>query len=211
MQKKNIALCIPSGKLVDFSFFKSYANSIGRLMIAYNCVALTVASPMIFENRNEILRQASKIEESTPGFLLDYLVWIDNDIVFNFEQVQELISHLEKGRDFISGVYFNPNGNGIRPVAYWKDGESYKWLEESELKGLMEVDAVGFGFCAIKMDAVRRMVQKHFPRPFNLRLLDAGSLVTEDLLFCERLKELGYKIWLDASIVVKHAKGYLPR
>jgi len=121
-----------------------------------------------------------------------------------------LIDYLDE-KDFISGTYYNRLDDGIRPVAYFQDGERYKWLEESELKGLMEVDSVGFGFCAFKTDLARKLFEKFKPRPFDLRPLDDGSLVTEDQLFCERLKEIGVKIWLDSDLVVKHAKGYLPR
>ncbi|MAG17930.1 MAG: hypothetical protein CL944_00470 [Candidatus Diapherotrites archaeon] len=209
--KKNIAICIPSGRFVDFSFFKSFAQNIGNLMLTYNTAVFTVASPMIFENRNELMRRTFKFEETNPGFLFDYILWLDNDIVFNFKQIQKLISHLDSGKDFVSGVYFNPLDDGIRPVAYYANGERYKWLEESELNGFIEVDAVGFGFCAFKMDIARRAFEKFKPRPFDLRPLDDGSLVTEDQVFCERAKELGYKIFLDSELIVKHAKGYLPR
>ncbi len=212
--KKNLCICIPSGRFVDFGFFKSITNNLGSIMLQWNTVTLTVASPMIFANRNELLRKAFALEEKTPGFLIDYMLWIDNDIVFDFEQVKKLISHLENGKDFISGTYFNPLNDGIKPVAYWKDNEKegrYKWLEEKELNSLMEVDAVGFGFCAMKMDLVRRVANKFNPRPFDLRNLENGGLVTEDQIFCERAKELGYKIFLDSDLVVKHAKGYLPQ
>lgn len=209
MSKKNVALCVPSGRFVDFSFFKSFANNIGKLMLTYNVAVFTVASPMIFENRNEILRRAFEFEKKN-AFNFDYMLWIDNDIVFNFEQVKKLIDYLDE-KDFISGTYYNPLDDGIRPVAYFKNGDRYKWLEESELNGLIEVDAVGFGFCAFKMELAKKVFEKYKPRPFDLRPLDDGSLVTEDQLFCERLKELDVKIWLDSDLVVKHAKGYLPR
>jgi len=209
--KKNLAICVPSGRSVDFGFFKSFALNIGQIMMTWNTVPLTVASPMIFENRNEITRKAFRVEETTPNFLIDYLLWVDNDIVFSFDHVKKLIEHLENGKDFISGTYYNPVENGIKPVAYHADKERYKWLDESELNGVIEVDAVGFGFCAMKMDVMRKVFDKHKPRPFELRYIDDGSVATEDQVFCERAKELGYKIYLDSDLVVKHAKGYLPR
>lgn len=209
--KKNLALCVPSGRFVDFGFFRSFANSIGQLMLSYNTAVFTVGSPMIFENRNEIARKALLAEETTPGLLFDYMLWIDNDIVFTFEQVQTLLRHLENGKEFASGVYYNPHEKEIKPVAYLREGERYKWLSGKDLNGVMEVDAIGFGFCAFRMDLMRRVFSKHKPRPFNLRQLGDGSLITEDQVFCERAKELGVKIWLDTSIVVRHAKGYLPR
>lgn len=208
--KTNLAICIPSGRQVDFSFFKSYAQSIGQLMLNYNAATFTVASPMIFENRNEIARNVLAFE-SKSGVKFDFMLWIDNDIVFSFEQAQKLLSYLDSGKEFVSGLYYNPKGAEILPVAYRADGERYKWLGQMDLNGLMEVDAVGFGFCAFKMDLMRRVFEKFKPRPFNLRQLDDGSLVTEDQLFCERAKELGAKVWLDSTIILKHAKGYLPR
>ena len=114
-------------------------------------------------------------------------------------------------KDFVSGTYFNPVGDEIKPVAYFKNNERYKWLEEKDLNGVMEVDAIGFGFCAMKMDLARRVFNKFKPRPFDLRPLDDGSIITEDQVFSERAKELGYKIFLDSGLIVKHAKGYLPR
>ncbi|HZX20263.1 MAG TPA: glycosyltransferase [archaeon] len=209
-QKKNIVICIPSGRYVEFAFFKSFANNIGSLMHQYNTAVLTVASPMIFENRNELLRRAFQLEESTPNFLIDYIVWIDNDIVFTFEQVKKLIEHLDSGKGFVSGVYYNPTDKGILPVAYKQNGEKYSWLRNEDLKGLIEVDAVGFGFCAFRMDFARKLFEKFKPRPFDLRPLQDGSLVTEDQVFCERLKEIGVKIFLDSDLVVKHSKGVLP-
>ncbi|HIH09915.1 MAG TPA: hypothetical protein HA254_04570 [Candidatus Diapherotrites archaeon] len=208
--KKNLAICIPSGRFVDFSFFKSFTQSIGQIMLSYNTAVFTVSSPMIFENRNEIVRRAFAFEQSNAPFKFDYMLWLDNDIVFSFDQVKKLIGHIEAGEAFVSGVYYNPLEGGIKPVAYWAKGEGYKWLDESELKGNMEVDSVGFGFCAFKAELMAKIFEKYAPRPFNIRLLDSGSLVTEDQVFCERAKEQGARIMLDASIVVKHAKGYLP-
>lgn len=211
LAKKNLALCVPSGRFVDFGFFKSFANSIGQIMLGWNSAVFAVASPMIFENRNEILRRVFAFEGQNKGFSFDYILWVDNDIVFTFEQVKQLLAHLDSGKDFVSGVYYNPLDDGIKPVAYWKAGERYKWLEEKELKGIMEVDAIGFGFCAMKMEVARKVFEKFKPRPFDLRPLPDGGIVTEDQLFSERAKGLGYKLWLDSSLVVKHAKGYLPR
>ncbi len=214
MPKKNLAVCIPSGKLVDFGFFLSYVQSYGQMLLSWNTATFAVSSPMIFENRNEIVRRLLKFEEKN-GMLFDYLLWIDNDIMFTFEDVQRLIAALDGGADFVSGVYYNPHGGTIKPVAYMARGETYDWLNENDIKsdgGLMEVDSVGFGFCAMSAQLVRKMSEKFSPRPFELRPLPDGTLVSEDQLFCERAKkEFGTKILLDPSIVVRHAKGYLPR
>ncbi|GEM_PF-6246351 len=213
MAKKNLAVCIPSGRFVDFSFFQSFSNSIAQIMLEWNAAVFTVSSPYIQANRNEILRRVLKFEQANPGFEFDYLLWLDTDMVFTFEHVKKLMARLGGGMDFVSGTYFNPKDGGILPVAYRKDGGKYSWLSEKDIagKGMLEVDAVGFGFCVMRAGIARDLMGKFNSRPFDLRYLPDGGMVGEDQIFCERAKELGWKIWLDTSIVVKHAKGCLPR
>ena len=210
MAKKNLAVCIPSGRFVDYAFFSSFANSIGQIMLKWNTAIFAASSPLIVENRNELARRVMAFE-SKSALRFDYVLWLDTDIVFTFEQVQSLISMLEGGKEFVSGVYYNPKGEGIIPVAYHKNKERYAPLSEGELGGTIEVDAVGFGFCAMGAGLLRRSLEKYGNRPFDIRAFADGGIVGEDQIFCERAKELGAKIWLDTSIVVRHAKGFLPR
>lgn len=208
--KKNLAICIPSGRFVDFGFFKSFTSTIADVLYSWNSAIFTVSSPYIQENRNELARKALMFEEKS-GMKFDYVLWLDTDMVYAFPQIQKLISHLENGHDFVSGLYFNPHENAIKPVAYvFADGK-YNWLEEKDLKEVMEVDAVGFGFCAMKANVLREVFVKHKPRPFDLQYRQDGGMEGEDQVFCRRAKELGHKIILDTKLIIKHAKGYLPR
>jgi len=209
-EKFNLAICIPSGRFVDFQFFKSFTKSIPQILLAYNTAILPVSSPYIQENRNEIVRRALLTENKIKDFKFDFFLWLDTDMVFEQSQVGFLLQHLENGLDFVSGLYFNPKDGKLLPVAFRKNGNNYKWLQKDELSGLMEVDAVGFGFCAFKAEIARRLSERHGNRVFDLRYLPDGSLVGEDQVFCERAKELGFKIWLDSNILVKHAKGLIP-
>jgi hypothetical protein len=209
-EKFNLAICIPSGRFVDFHFFKSFAKSIPQILMSYNTAILPVSSPYIQENRNEIVRRALLTENKIKDFKFDFFLWLDTDMVFDQSQVGFLLRHLENGLDFVSGLYFNPKGDKLLPVAFRRKGDIYEWLQKDELSGLMEVDAVGFGFCAFKAEIARRLSEKYNNRIFDLRYLPNGGLIGEDQVFCERVKELGFKIWLDSNILIKHAKGLIP-
>src|SRR3989344_5933489 len=107
MQKKNLAICIPSGRHVDFAFFSSFAGTIGQIMLGWNAAVFTVSSPIIFENRNKIVRRALDFEAKS-GLKFDLMLWLDNDIMFTFQNVKSLLAHLDSEKEFISGVYYNP-------------------------------------------------------------------------------------------------------
>ena len=59
---------------------------------------------------------------------------------------------------------------------------------------LCEVDAVGFGALLMKMDVLDGM---EFPW---FKFDDCG----EDIYFCVRAKEHGFKVWLDPTYVLGH-------
>ena len=85
----------------------------------------------------------------------DYIMWIDSDIVFSFEQIQKLISY---DKDIVSGIYKTENGENFACVKdwdqnYYKKNGSFYFLQRKDVlnrHGLMEVDYNGMGFMLIK-------------------------------------------------------------
>ena len=208
--RKTLLVCIPCGKAVDYGFFDSFAKAIGEVMMGFNVGIITEASPYIVENRNSIARKVLEVEGKSP-VKPDYALWLDSDMVFSAWQIASLIKRLEEGNEIVSGLYYNFFKGEEKPLAMRKEGGRYGLIEESELKGnLVEVDAVGFGFVAMKVEVLKRLAGKYGKRVFDMRYLEDGSLIGEDMVFCERAKEAGYKIMLDPSIVVKHIKGTIP-
>ena len=83
----------------------------------------------------------------------DYIMWIDSDQIFSFEQIEKLISY---DKDIVSGIYKTENGKNFACVKDW-DQEFYKkhgsfyFLQQEDVvnhRGLMEVDYNGMGFHA---------------------------------------------------------------
>jgi hypothetical protein len=81
--------------------------------------------------------------------------------------------------------------------------------------GLVKVDGVGTGFMRIRQDAIKDLWdaspeyrEPHKPEPirmvFDVKVVD-GELWSEDIVFCERWRELGGKIYIDSTINCGHS------
>jgi hypothetical protein len=85
-------------------------------------------------------------------------------------------------------VEIDERRNGYVPIDEWKDGE------------LVEVDATGAGCIMFSMEVFRKL-----PRPwFKAKLNPDGSVLGEDIGFCQELKAAGYRIFVDTSVPAGH-------
>jgi len=209
--KRTLFVCIPCGKNVDTGFFRAFSQSIGEIMLNWNTAVLTESSPYIVENRNQLAAKVLEFD-SKSKLKVDYVLWIDTDIIFTAEQAKKLLSGLDEGKDIVSGVYYSVIEGKERPVVMRRTGQKYSFLEANEVKGkgFIDADACGFGFIAMNIGVLKKLQQNFGRRLFDFRYLENESLVGEDQIFCERAKEAGFKIMVDTEVVVRHIKGTLP-
>mgnify|MGYP001617290001 CR=1 FL=1 len=82
-----------------------------------------------------------------------------------------------------------------------KDNGEYGLIQDYSKGGIVEVDAVGSGCMMIK-----RAILETMPPPwFEYRFDETGDMpIGNDFLFCQKAKELGYKIWVHTGIVSSH-------
>jgi len=155
------------------------------------------------------------IQEEAFKKKFDYLLFIDSDIIFTYEDIQKLLGHK---KDIIAGLYF-AKGTPFFPVAGYYDinkienGFPKITKEQVTSKKLLEVDWAGCGFLLLKREIIDRI---EYPW-FDMRVIDLPKplkrsggfvikkeLLSEDISFCTRLKEIGYKIYLDTNVLLKH-------
>lgn len=144
----------------------------------------------------------------------DYLMWIDSDITFSNEQFQALLDHK---LDIVSGIYVYTSQNDTLACGVWEN-KAYPSVEPDTLeslknrnrnsKGLLEVDYCGFGFILIKKGVFESMQYPWF-RPLIFEIDEARDQMTDDLGWCYQIKEIGYNIYVDPEIRVKHEKRAL--
>jgi len=123
-----------------------------------------------------------------------HLLFLDSDMVFPDNTIKLL---LKANHDVIGGVY---NTKSILPMAvfYNKLEDGYESVSNFT-HPIQEVDATGCGCLMIK----RRVLEK-MQAPFFLETIRNTSRVGEDIYFCEKVKELGYKIYVNFNVGCGH-------
>ena len=122
---------------------------------------------------------------------------------FKPDTLARLMDDIKAGADITSGLYFR-RGKPYTPVAFDSieindDGTAAGFKDYSgPLTGVHEVGGVGFGCVLMKADCIIDVFAKY------------GTCFTplagfgEDLSFCWRAKNLGYKIMLDTAVKCGH-------
>ena len=186
-----IFVAVPCMDQVPAPFAQSLAtlNRVGECMIGFQVGSL------IYDARNGLARRAIQAES-------DMVLWIDSDMVFNPDALQQLVETKQKtGAAIVSGLYFR-RVPPFSPVLFDKlelNGKRCEWTNfETVPDGPFEVGGCGFGFVLMDTDVLIDV----FAKKGDL----FGPLygIGEDLSFCLRARDLGYKIICDPSIPLGH-------
>lgn len=171
--------------------------------------------PDLDYNRNMVWKQAVKYNETKEG----HLIMIDSDIVFTPEDVAKIESHLDNGLDAVTGIY--PVGQPPYPPCIFErvvnkvqNPEEYRgsiimsdyhiqgdYKLTTPKEGLNEIGACGGGFLGINKNIINKLPKDPFD---NIR--EGEIFHGEDISFCHRLRELGFKLWADSEIKLGHIR-----
>jgi hypothetical protein len=148
----------------------------------------------------------------------DYMLCIDSDLSFDPNYITRLIHFMENTeKDFGGGVYPSRDGKGFnfRPNLE-EDGK----IVQCEQTGLLKMDYIPAGCMVFSRSMIEKM-REHFPElyyePRDKRNLSEnaycffdteiwnGEFWGEDYVFCRRIREAGFDIWVDPTIHFNHA------
>lgn len=191
---KKILVAIPSMDTVPARFAQALASlqSVDDTKVMFNVGSL------VYMSRETLCVHAVKMEA-------DYMLWLDSDMVFNPDLLQAMMKTMEENDlDILSGVYYR-RASPYTPVIYSKiefEGEACRWEEQKDVpapdSGLFEVQGCGFGCVLMKTDVILDVKGK-----FSKLFTPIGG-TGEDLSFCWRARQCGYKIMCDPSISLGH-------
>lgn len=181
---------VPTSEFARFSIFYDYLALLNK---PENTVSSGFHTNSGAWNRNLIIDEAIAAK-------CTHIFFVDDDMALAPDTLTRLLEH---DKDIVSGLYLN-RSYPHRPVIFdydWND--SYKvhrvhYLKENE-KGLIEVEACGFGCVLIKIDVFNQL-EKPYVRLGELR----SDRRNEDTGFCHRVRKLGIKIFCDLDIVAGH-------
>ena len=151
---------------------------------------------LIYESRNTLAKQAIATKA-------DYIMWLDSDMTFAPDTMTRLQQHMEEGKDIVTGLYFRRRPP-FTPVLFKtleridEDSARHENFDDYPSDSLFEIGGCGFG-CVMTRVSILEDVMLNYHKCF-----DPVCSIGEDLAFCLRARELGYKIYCDSTIKCGH-------
>jgi hypothetical protein len=144
--------------------------------------------------RNDLFRLAIEGE-------YDAVVWVDGDLEWHPMWIMELLA---SDKDVVGGTYRKKTD----------DAELYtvKTQNLEAEDGLVKVESLGLGFVKMSKKAVRDLWDasesyqnegRESRMVCDIKVVD-GQLCSEDVVVFQKLKDLGYDIWLDPRMTCVH-------
>ena len=155
--------------------------------------------------KNSLIYNArNMIAENAIRFGFDRVLWLDSDMVFAPDTLKRLIADMD-GRDFVSGLYFM-RSHPTKPVVYsdiWYRVEANEASAGSTNvtdypEGIFEIAGSGFG-CVMTSTLMLKKLVERYGAPFT-PMMGLG----EDLAFCWRATQNGFKMYCDGRIKCGH-------
>lgn len=193
MDNKNYLIAIPCLNYMDVNFVASLL-SLKRIGASKYSI---LSNSLVYDARNRMSAEA--IDTGA-----DRILWLDSDMVFNYDLMEKLAADMDEGRDFVCGIFFKrrmpivPVLNKI-PASPTDKPEIYLDYPKNQI---FEVGAAGFGAVMTSTEMIKNIWDK-YGEPFSPM---PGN--GEDYSFCIRARELGYKLYCDSRIKVGHVGAY---
>lgn len=162
----------------------SNINYPGKVHLQSNCY--------VHDARNKIVNEAQKLGAS-------YLMFIDADMVFPPDGVNRLV---EQDKDIIGGLYYRRQPPHL-PTINQVDGDRLIVPRKFPKDKPFEVFALATGFMLINM----KVFEKIKPPWFYFGNFHGRSM-GEDVYFCRKAHDAGFKIWCDPTIPLGHVGDY---
>ena len=148
------------------------------------------------------------------GVEYDYIMWIDSDQVFTGKEFLNLLKRAETDKlDILSGVYMMKDGIHFATVKDWdteyfeKNG-NFQFIQPKDIEQKtkpFEVAYTGFGWLLVRKGVFESLEYPWFS-PVPQKIGELVDFASEDASWCQKIREKGYKIYIDPQIRVGHEK-----
>lgn len=211
-----IVACIPGVKFSG-NFLDNWSIFLTKcLKSGINLSMFRRYSPNIYYSRNmclggDIRRGTS--QKPFQGEDYDYILFIDSDILFSFEQLQLL---LDSNLDIVSGLYPIDSKQFSAVLKaddeYFKQNGRFEFITAQDIlkqENPFPVVYCGLGFTLIKKGVFEQMIYPWF-RPLSFNIGDEiTDFTTEDVAFCFLAKEHNLQVFVHPKVIVGHEKSVI--
>jgi hypothetical protein len=200
------------------SMLQAYVRSLAKTIYFFDANGiswnfLTEYSSLVADAREKTIGGLGYQDpsDSRPGhglYTYDRILWIDSDIEWEPEDIQQLFSN---DFDVVSGCYMLTNGEVTAYPKVLRGGMTKEQIMAK--KKPFEVRGVGFGFLAVKQGVFEKIKRPWFSQiEVEVENEETGEieykfpLMGEDLSWCEKVHRMGIPIMVDPLVRVNHHK-----
>ena len=181
---------LPAQFAHSLAWLTSYGIDDVEISINFNVGSL------IYSSRDQIAKKAL-LDEA------DLVMWFDSDMIFSPDTLKRMLKLIDEGHDMVTGIYYRRtppfSAVAFKTMELNEEGTEFKWTEFDEIPNEpFEVGACGFG-CVLMKTEIFVAVFSKFGQMFT-PIVNCG----EDIAFCWRARQCGYKIIADPSIELGH-------
>lgn len=171
-----IRVCVPCMDMMHTLFVRSLTRLLGDYEVDF------CAGSLIYDARNKLAFRAMSAGA-------EKVLWLDSDMVFDENLLLNLLSD---EKDIVCGLY-TKRVPPFSPVIF---DEKFNAITDIQITPF-EVTYCGFGAVLMNTDVLRAVSDNGF-------LFSPEAGMGEDLTFCRRARNLGYKIYCDPRIKLGH-------
>lgn len=146
---------------------------------------------VVYDQSTILLSQREKLAKEALRMKADYALWLDSDMLFPSTTAMRLMGH---NKDIVCGNYMK-RSYPLKTVAYEERGDWDSWVPLESQEELQEVEGIGMGCMMIKTEILKK-IEAPF---FEFEYYD-GDWHGEDFYFQNKLRDVGYKIWVDMNL-----------
>lgn len=175
-----------------------FCSSLALLTKPEGTVLAMNPGSLIYTSRDHLAQMAIEMEA-------DYVFWMDSDMQFPQDCLVRMLDTIKRNDlDILTGLYFRrvPPYSPVLFDQLEMEKGVCKWSEFKEIPNdIFEVGGCGFGCVLMKTEIFFNVLGR-----FGMMFTPIGSN-GEDVAFCIRARECGYKIFCDPSVICGHV-GY---
>ena len=179
---------IPSTDFLHVEFVKSLTNFVLRLK--EDDIDFTVhfeSGTLVYVARDNIASKAIN-----GGYT--HVLWLDSDMVFTDDFLDSLMFC---GKPFVAGIYQSRRKGYHSALFKNLDIDNLERFEEYP-HGTFEIAGCGFAGVLIETEILRQVMVNHGTCFLPMKMYG------EDLAFCKRAVDMGYKIYAEPTAVMGH-------
>ena len=190
MKTNYIAVCTPARDMVHTMFTYDLVN-----LVCYHTLNTNDAISLKISEGTLIANQRAELSLDAMREGCSHLLFIDSDMRFPQDMISRLLAH---DVDIVAtNCARRRMPTGPTAQVYKENGDRELVWSMPESTGLQEVGYVGMGVMLIKAGVFKALSEPWYETPWRS---DKRGYIGEDVFFCKKAREAGFKIWIDHDV-----------